>query len=62
RQTPENLYNRQIIEVYEPQSLSLGWAWVYLMTVEQVEQLAGFLQPDGWWSSCGLNANYSYSL
>lgn len=62
RQTPENLYNRQIIEVYEPRSLSLGWAWVYLMTLEQVEQLASFLQPDGWWSSCGLTGKYSYGL
>jgi gamma-glutamylcyclotransferase (GGCT)/AIG2-like uncharacterized protein YtfP len=56
RQTPENLYNRQIIEVYEPQSLSLGWAWVYLMTLERVEKLGGLLQPDGWWSGCGLTA------
>ncbi|MHC5599235.1 MAG: gamma-glutamylcyclotransferase family protein [Nostoc sp.] len=56
RQPPENLYNRQIIEVYEPQSLSLGWAWVYVMTLEQVEQLAAFLQPDGWWSGSSLTA------
>ncbi|MEH2281044.1 MAG: gamma-glutamylcyclotransferase [Nostoc sp.] len=62
RQTPENLYNRQIIEVYEPQSLSLGWAWVYLMTLQQVEQLRGSLQPDGWWSGCGLTPKYSYDL
>ena len=62
RQPPEKLYNRQIIEVYEPQSLSLGWAWVYLMTVQQVEQLGGFLQPDGWWSGCGLTAKSSYDL
>ncbi|MEH1938595.1 MAG: gamma-glutamylcyclotransferase [Nostoc sp.] len=62
RQSPENLYNRQIIEVYELQSLFLGWAWVYLMTLEQVEQLGGFLQPDGWWSDCGLSSKYSYDL
>lgn len=62
RQPLENLYNRQIIEVYQPQSLSLGWAWVYLMTLEQVNQLGGFLQPDGWWSGCGLTAKYSYDL
>ncbi|MEH2114563.1 hypothetical protein [Nostoc sp.] len=54
RQTPENLYNRQIIEVHEPQSLSYSWAWFYLITLEQVEQLGGFLQPDGWWSGFGL--------
>lgn len=62
RQAPENLYNRQIIEVYEPQSLSLGWAWVYLMTLDRVEQLGGFLQADGWWSGCGLTAKYNYGL
>ncbi|MCL6751930.1 gamma-glutamylcyclotransferase [Nostoc sp. CCCryo 231-06] len=62
RQASENLYNRQIIEVYEPQSLSLGWAWVYLMTLERVDQLGGFLQLDGWWSGCGLTAKYSYGL
>jgi gamma-glutamylcyclotransferase (GGCT)/AIG2-like uncharacterized protein YtfP len=62
RQPPENLYNRQIIEVYEPQSLSLGWAWVYFMTLEQVAQLGGLLQPDGWWSGCGLTAKHNYEL
>ncbi|MBD2725092.1 gamma-glutamylcyclotransferase [Nostoc sp. FACHB-892] len=62
RQPSENLYNRQTIEVYEPESTSLGWAWVYLMALEQVEQLEGFLQPDGWWSGCGLTAKYSYYL
>ncbi|MEH1955235.1 gamma-glutamylcyclotransferase family protein [Nostoc sp.] len=60
RQTPENLYNREIIEVYEPQSPSSSWAWVYLMTLQQVDQLGGFLQPDGWWSGCGLTPKYSY--
>ncbi|MEH2155661.1 gamma-glutamylcyclotransferase family protein [Nostoc sp.] len=60
RQMPENLYNRQIIEVYEPQSLSYSWAWVYLMTLQQVDQLGGFLQADGWWSGCGLTPKYSY--
>lgn len=62
RQPSENLYNRQTIEVYEPQSTSLGLAWVYLMALEQVEQLEGFLQPDGWWTGCGLTAKYSYYL
>ncbi|MDZ7969045.1 MAG: gamma-glutamylcyclotransferase [Nostoc sp. DedSLP03] len=62
RLTPENLYNRHIIEVYEPQSLSYSWAWVYLMTLEQVEQLGGLLQPNGWWSGCGLTLEYSFEL
>ncbi|MEH2406336.1 gamma-glutamylcyclotransferase family protein [Nostoc sp.] len=62
RQSSENLYNRQIIEIYQPQSLSLGWAWVYLMTLDQVNQLGGLLQPDGWWTGCDLTAKYSYDL
>ncbi|MEH2314766.1 MAG: gamma-glutamylcyclotransferase [Nostoc sp.] len=62
RQPSENLYNRQIIEIYQPQSLSLGLAWVYLMTLDQINQLGGFLQPDGWWTGCGLTAKYSYDL
>ncbi|MEH2395109.1 MAG: gamma-glutamylcyclotransferase [Nostoc sp.] len=56
RQPSENLYNRQIIEVYQPQSLYLGWAWVYLMTLNQVNELGGFLQPYGWWTGSGLTA------
>ncbi|MFW9261347.1 gamma-glutamylcyclotransferase family protein [Nostoc sp. CALU 546] len=62
RQPSANLYNRQMIEVYDSQSLSLGWAWVYLMTLDRVEQLRGCLQPDGWWSGSGLTAKYSHEL
>lgn len=62
RQPSENLYNRQIIEVYQSKSLSYSWAWVYLMTLEEVDQFGGFLQPDGWWSGCNLTAKYSYDL
>ncbi|WP_392532919.1 gamma-glutamylcyclotransferase [Nostoc sp. C117] len=57
RPMSENLYNRKTIEVYEGQSLSLGWAWVYLMSLERVEELGGFLQPDGCWSGSGLTPN-----
>jgi gamma-glutamylcyclotransferase (GGCT)/AIG2-like uncharacterized protein YtfP len=46
----ENLYNRQSIEISEPTGLSLGWAWVYLMTPEKVYQLGGIPQLDGCWS------------
>ncbi|MEH2057687.1 MAG: hypothetical protein V7K97_16305 [Nostoc sp.] len=55
RQTPENLYNREIIEVHDPQSLSLGWAWVYVMAIEQVQQLGGILQPNDWWTGSCFN-------
>ncbi|MBE9207369.1 gamma-glutamylcyclotransferase [Nostoc sp. LEGE 06077] len=54
RPITENFYNRQEIEVYTPQGDVLGLAWVYLMTLELVNQLNGTLLADGWWSSCGL--------
>jgi gamma-glutamylcyclotransferase (GGCT)/AIG2-like uncharacterized protein YtfP len=57
RQISENLYSRQEVEVFNLQEISLGWAWVYLMTLDRVSQLSGFLQPDGWWSGCGLKSN-----
>ncbi|MBW4564084.1 MAG: gamma-glutamylcyclotransferase [Mojavia pulchra JT2-VF2] len=57
RQIRENLYNRQQIEIFDLQGLSLGWAWVYLMTPDQVRRLGGKPQPDGWWTGCGLTAS-----
>lgn len=53
RQISENLYNRQQVEVFNLKEISL--AWVYLMTPDRVNQIGGILQPDGWWSGCGLN-------
>ncbi|MCF2145132.1 gamma-glutamylcyclotransferase [Desmonostoc muscorum LEGE 12446] len=61
RQMSENLYGRKTIEVYQGEWLSLGWAWVYLMSLEQVDKLGGVLQPDGWWSGSGIT-KYSYYL
>ncbi|MBH8573626.1 gamma-glutamylcyclotransferase [Nostocaceae cyanobacterium CENA369] len=52
RQISQNLYSRQQVEIYNLQGLSLGCAWVYLMTWERVSCLEGVLQPDGWWSGC----------
>ncbi|NJL11168.1 MAG: gamma-glutamylcyclotransferase [Calothrix sp. SM1_7_51] len=49
RQKSENLYNRQELEIYDQQGLSLGKAWVYLMTQELVNQLGGIHLPNGWW-------------
>ncbi|MBD2611122.1 gamma-glutamylcyclotransferase [Nostoc punctiforme FACHB-252] len=54
RQDSENLYSRKTIEVYQGESLSLGWAWVYLMSLERVDQFAGIHQPDGWWTGSGI--------
>jgi gamma-glutamylcyclotransferase (GGCT)/AIG2-like uncharacterized protein YtfP len=57
RPVSENLYNRQQTEVYTQQGEPLGWAWVYLMSLELIEQFNGTLITDGWWSGCGLTAN-----
>ncbi|MEB3180692.1 MAG: gamma-glutamylcyclotransferase [Nostocaceae cyanobacterium] len=53
RPAAENEYNRQQIEIYALQGHSLGQTWAYLMSINQVYQMGGILQPDGWWSSCG---------
>ncbi|ALF52824.1 hypothetical protein ACX27_08070 [Nostoc piscinale CENA21] len=54
RSISENLYNRQRVEVYTPQGEILGWAWVYVMSLELVHQFNGTFLADGWWSGCGL--------
>ncbi|HEY9795429.1 MAG TPA: gamma-glutamylcyclotransferase [Leptolyngbyaceae cyanobacterium] len=49
--TPEdNEYDRQQVEIYDLGRQSLGLAWVYLMTSEQVQHLGGVLMRSGWWS------------
>lgn len=50
RKPEENEYNRQQIEVYDLEGRSLGLAWVYLMTLEQIQSLKGVLIPSGSWS------------
>lgn len=50
----QNEYDRQIIETYNLSLLSLGSAWVYLMTPQQVNSLGGVFLDQGWWSGCGL--------
>lgn len=51
--TPEqNEYHRQQIEIYNLTRQVIGLAWVYLMTLEQVQQLEGILIPSGWWNGC----------
>lgn len=47
----ENEYHRQQIQVYDTALNSLGKAWTYLMTPEQVRAFGGVLLTDGWWSS-----------
>jgi gamma-glutamylcyclotransferase (GGCT)/AIG2-like uncharacterized protein YtfP len=56
RPISENFYNRQKVEVYTQKGEAIGWAWVYLMTLELVDQLNGTFLADGWWSGYSLNA------
>lgn len=53
----ENEYTRQQVDTYSPDhTSSLGLAWVYLMSWEQVQSHGGILLANGWWSGCGLSA------
>jgi gamma-glutamylcyclotransferase (GGCT)/AIG2-like uncharacterized protein YtfP len=45
----QNEYDRQEITVYDLARRSLGRAWSYTMTKEQVQQLDGTLLPGGQW-------------
>jgi len=54
RSAIENEYNRQEIETFGTDLASLGFAWTYLMTLEQVHCFGGVLVPDGWWSAFTL--------
>lgn len=46
----DNLYNRQQIEVFDIQGMSLGKAWAYFMTSIQVITFDGISQPNGLFS------------
>jgi gamma-glutamylcyclotransferase (GGCT)/AIG2-like uncharacterized protein YtfP len=50
RRPEENEYNRQPIEIYNLAGQTLGLAWAYFMTSEQVQRLKGVLILSGWWS------------
>ena len=50
RRPEENEYYRQQLEIYDVAGQELGIAWVYLMTVELIQQLDGILVPSGAWS------------
>ena len=62
RPAEETEYNRQVIEIYNSVFASLGKAWAYLMTPEQVHLCDGILIPDGWWSGCGLSVAHYIDL
>jgi len=55
RPIAQNEYNRQQIKTYNLAWASLGLAWVYLMTLEQVYSFGGVLLADGWWSGESIN-------
>lgn len=50
RNVSENLYNRTQVEIFDLENISLGFAWVYLMSFIKVRQLKGTPQIDGLWS------------
>jgi gamma-glutamylcyclotransferase (GGCT)/AIG2-like uncharacterized protein YtfP len=45
----ENIYNRQYIDVFQPNGVYLSHAWAYLMTLEKVNQFGGIPVLDGCW-------------
>lgn len=55
RPAEQNEYNRRQTEIFNPELVSLGRAWVYLMSPEQVHSYGSVLLPDGWWSGCRLS-------
>jgi gamma-glutamylcyclotransferase (GGCT)/AIG2-like uncharacterized protein YtfP len=50
RNTSENLYDRQQIEVFDLTEKSMGRAWAYFMTSEQVIKFEGVAQVNGYWN------------
>jgi gamma-glutamylcyclotransferase (GGCT)/AIG2-like uncharacterized protein YtfP len=52
RALEENEYYRQQIETYDFEGQTLGLAWAYLMTSEQVQRFQGVPILSGWWSGC----------
>ena len=55
RPISENLYNRKQVVIYDLNNNSLGFAWVYFMSLAMVNQLKGTPQTDGWWSGQRVN-------
>jgi gamma-glutamylcyclotransferase (GGCT)/AIG2-like uncharacterized protein YtfP len=51
RPAADNEYSRRCIEVFSPDGQSLGTAWGYFMTPEQVQCLGGVVVPHGYWTA-----------
>ncbi|MGJ3250682.1 MAG: gamma-glutamylcyclotransferase family protein [Elainellaceae cyanobacterium] len=56
RADTENEYQRQCVEVFTLNHQPLGFAWTYLMSIEQATQLGGILIPHGKWSAHRQNS------
>lgn len=56
RPDTENEYQRQRVEVFTLNHRPLGFAWTYLMSIEQATQLGGILIPHGKWSARRQNS------
>ena len=50
RPKSQNLYQRHQIEVYDRHK-SLGQAWTYSMSQQQIDFYGGVFVSDGWWNS-----------
>jgi gamma-glutamylcyclotransferase (GGCT)/AIG2-like uncharacterized protein YtfP len=47
----ENEYQRQEIDIFDPDHQPLGQAWAYLMLPERVQQSSGIWLPNGQWGT-----------
>ena len=50
RSTGENEYQRQALQIFNPNRQRLGLAWAYLMDPSLVHRLKGTFLPSGQWS------------
>ncbi len=48
-ESSQNLYTRQEVEIYSQKGNSLGFAWVYFMSVNNIRQFSCIFLEDGWW-------------
>jgi gamma-glutamylcyclotransferase (GGCT)/AIG2-like uncharacterized protein YtfP len=55
-----NEYDRQEIEVFDLNQISIGTAWAYVMTREKVDRLNGILISSGIWTEESTKLKPSY--
>jgi gamma-glutamylcyclotransferase (GGCT)/AIG2-like uncharacterized protein YtfP len=49
RESSENVYTRQKVEIYSQKGDSLGFAWAYFMSIDNVGKCSGVFLEDGCW-------------